>query len=39
MGREAVTHLIELIERPKTTLKEKFVVEGSVLIGKSVKKL
>ena len=39
MGREAVTHLIELIEKPKTTLKEKFVVEGSVLIGKSVKKL
>ena len=39
MGREAVTHLIELIERPKTTLNEKFVVEGSVLIGKSVKKL
>lgn len=39
MGREAVTHLIDLIEKPKTTLKEKFVVEGSVSIGKSVRKL
>ena len=39
MGREAVLHLIDLIERPKTTLKEKFVVEGSVSIGRSVKKL
>jgi len=39
MGREAVLHLINLIEKPKTTLKEKYVVEGSVLIGNSVKKL
>lgn len=39
MGRAAATHLIELIERPKTTLKERFVIEGSVLVGKSVKKI
>lgn len=39
MGREAASHLIELIERPKTTLKEKYVIEGSVLVGNSVKKL
>ena len=39
MGREAASHLIELIERPKTTLKEKYVIEGSVLVGKSVKKI
>lgn len=37
MGREAVLHLIDLIERPKTTLKEQIVVEGSVSIGRSVK--
>lgn len=37
MGREAAIHLIELIERPKTTLKERYVIEGSVLVGKSVK--
>lgn len=39
MGREAASHLIELIERPKTTLKERVVIEGSVLIGRSVKQL
>lgn len=39
MGREAASHLIELIERPKTTLKEKYVIEGSVLVGNSVKEL
>jgi DNA-binding LacI/PurR family transcriptional regulator len=39
MGREAAAHLIELIERPRTTLKEKYVIEGSVLVGKSVKRL
>lgn len=39
MGKEAASHLIELIERPKTTLKEKFVIEGSVLVGNSVKQL
>lgn len=39
MGREAVSHLTELIERPRTTLKQTFIVEGSVSIGRSVKKL
>lgn len=39
MGREAASRLIELIERPKTTLKEKYVIEGSVLAGKSVKEI
>lgn len=39
MGREAVTHLIDLIEKPKTTLKKTFVIEGSVSTGKSVKNL
>lgn len=37
MGRAAAEKLIELIERPKTTLNEIIVVEGSVSIGKSVK--
>lgn len=37
MGREAASRLIELIERPKTTLKERYVIEGEVLVGKSVK--
>lgn len=39
MGRAAAKHLIELIERPKTTLKERYVIEGSVLVGKSVKQI
>ena len=38
MGSQAVAHLIDLIERPKTTLKEQIVVQGAVLIGNSVKK-
>lgn len=39
MGRTAAEKLIELIERPKTTLKEIIVVEGFVSIGKSVKNI
>ncbi len=39
MGRESVSHLARLIEKPRTTLKETFVIEGSVSIGRSVKKL
>lgn len=39
MGREAASRLIELIEKPKTTLKEKYVIEGAVLVGESVKNL
>jgi DNA-binding LacI/PurR family transcriptional regulator len=37
LGRTASERLIELIERPKTTLTERVVVEGSISIGKSVK--
>lgn len=37
MGSMAASHLIELIRKPKTTLKEKYVIEGSILIGDSVK--
>ena len=39
IGRLAAAKLIELIEKPKTTLKEHIVVDGFVSIGKSVKKL
>ncbi|MGN0161180.1 MAG: LacI family DNA-binding transcriptional regulator [Lachnospiraceae bacterium] len=39
MGREAVSHLIELIEKPKTTLIERYVIPGDVSIGNSVKNL
>lgn len=39
MGRLAAERLIELIEKPKTTLKERIVVEGRVSIGKSVKEI
>lgn len=39
MGREATSHLIELIEKPKTTLKERYVVPGDLSIGNSVKNL
>lgn len=39
LGRLATEKLIELIEKPKTTLKEHIVVDGFVSIGKSVKKL
>lgn len=37
LGKTAAESLIELIEKPKTTLKERIVVEGKVSIGKSVK--
>lgn len=37
MGRTAAERLIELIEKPKTTLKERVVIEGRVSVGKSVK--
>ncbi|MBO6214929.1 MAG: LacI family DNA-binding transcriptional regulator [Lachnospiraceae bacterium] len=39
MGKLAAKKLIELIEKPKTTMKEHMVVEGFVSIGKSVKML
>ncbi|MCR5215992.1 MAG: LacI family transcriptional regulator [Lachnospiraceae bacterium] len=37
MGTTAAGKLIELIEHPKTTLRETYVIEGNVLIGESVK--
>ncbi|MCM1466872.1 MAG: substrate-binding domain-containing protein [Alistipes sp.] len=39
IGKLAAARLIELIERPRTTLKETYVIEGSVLVGNSVKRL
>jgi hypothetical protein len=39
MGKEAVIHLVELIEKPKITLKESFVIKGSISPGRSVKRL
>ena len=37
MGRTAAERLIELIEKPKITLKERVVIKGRVSVGKSVK--
>ncbi len=37
MGKEAADELIDLIERPKTTLIKQVIVEGSVYEGHSVK--
>lgn len=39
LGGKAAKHLIDLIERPKTTLVERVIVEGNVIPGKSVKKI
>ncbi len=39
MGREAAACLIELIKKPKTTLKKSYVIEGKVLTGASVSNL
>lgn len=39
LGRSAAAHLIHMIEKPKTTLVERVVVEGKVLVGGSVGKL
>lgn len=39
MGREAASCLIELIKKPKTTLKKSYVIEGKVLTGASVSNL
>jgi LacI family transcriptional regulator len=39
IGCAAAGNLIRLIEKPKTTLVDKQVVEGKVLIGKSVNRL
>ena len=39
MGREAASCLIDLIRKPKTTLKKSYVIEGKVLTGGSVSNL
>lgn len=39
MGFTATKHLIELIEKPKTTLVDRIMIEGKVLKGGSVRKL
>ncbi|MCI8644158.1 MAG: LacI family transcriptional regulator [Lachnospiraceae bacterium] len=39
LGRSAAKHLIQMIEKPKTALVERVVVEGKVLADRSVKKL
>lgn len=39
LGREAALHLISSIERPKTTLPERILVEGILQEGRSVKQL
>jgi DNA-binding LacI/PurR family transcriptional regulator len=39
LGKYAAQHLINLIEKPRTTLIQRVVVEGEVLIGRSVKNL
>lgn len=39
LGELAAENLIDLIERPKTTLVEQIVVPGTLIVGDSVKKL
>ena len=39
LGKEAAVKLIELIERPNTTLLDRIIVPGKLLKGDSVKKL
>ena len=39
IGKLAAQKLIDLIERPKTTLIEQIVVKGEVFAGTSVKKI
>lgn len=39
IGRLAAEHLISLIEKPKSTLIEQIVVDGSLQIGKTVAKI
>lgn len=39
MGEEAAKRLVSLIEKPKTTLIEQVLIEGTVYEGESVKKL
>ncbi|WP_310604645.1 LacI family DNA-binding transcriptional regulator [Anaerosporobacter sp.] len=37
LGREAAHHLVNLIEKPRTTVIERIVVQGKMQLGKSVK--
>jgi DNA-binding LacI/PurR family transcriptional regulator len=39
IGKKAATELIELIETPKTTLIEKYLIEGLLLEGGSVRRM
>ena len=39
IGEEAARKLIELIEKPKTTIIEQVVIGGEVYEGKTVRKL
>ena len=39
LGRQAGKNLIDLIERPKTTLVQRVVVKGRLLEGDTLKKL
>jgi LacI family transcriptional regulator len=39
IGREAARRLIDTIEKPKTTLVERVVIEGTLIRGKSVGKI
>ena len=39
LGKEAARNLIDLIERPKTTLIQQIVVKGRLLEGDTVKKI
>ncbi|WP_167957111.1 LacI family DNA-binding transcriptional regulator [Anaerosporobacter faecicola] len=39
LGREAANHLVDLIEKPRTTLIERVVVPGKIQVGKSVRQI
>lgn len=39
LGREAATHLVNLIEKPRTALIERVVVAGKIQLGQSVKEI
>lgn len=39
LGREAATHLVNLIEKPRTALIERVVVPGNIQIGASVRNI
>ena len=39
LGKEAAKKLIDLVERPKTTLLDRILIPGRLLMGESVKNL